>query len=560
MAVAAARKKPDNEALAILELERQVSAAERMQKAVRARDSLIDFAQMMMPDLVDPDNVNLSRFEVAVHHRLIAQALKKVRDGSVLRLAISMPPRHGKSEEATRLFPAWCIGANPYWQVVCAGATATFAEDEFGAKIRRYMQSAAYQQIFPGAGLHGGSRAVDNLKTKEGGNVLSIGKGGQIIGRGGDLVVVDDPYAGRDEAFSPSERRRVRQWFTSDVISRMMPGGRIVVIHQRWHEDDLIGWLTDPNHPEHNPRTSGRWMHLYLPAIITDPKLAELLGVQLEAPTDSDHIRLFGKEPLRPLWPERYGLEFFAELKDQDAQSFEALYMGNPVPEDGDQFKREDIEACYYDPEQCPPVSSLRMYGGSDHAVSEEQVKNRDSTCMGPAGMDADGTLWILDDLFWRKAETDVVAEAWIDYGKRYKFMKWFAERGHISKSIGPFLRKMAKAELVYLPIDELTPVKDKTTNAQSIRAMIGVHKVRFPRRASWMQKALDEMLKFPNGKHDDFVSFISMLGLGLVKQMRARQPIAPKQEGPKTGTLAWVKESSKRLIRDNIARNRGGF
>jgi hypothetical protein len=80
-------------------------------------------------------------------------------------------------------------------------------------------------------------KAVDALTTKEGGNIKSIGKGGQIIGRGADLVVVDDPYSGREEAFSPSERAKVRKWFTSDVVSRMMPGGRIVVIHQRWHEE-----------------------------------------------------------------------------------------------------------------------------------------------------------------------------------------------------------------------------------------------------------------------------------------------------------------------------------
>lgn len=533
------RQPQDQQSAQIAALERQLVAAQRLQIVMRARENLLDFATLMMPDPEFPDDPTKTRFKIAPHHILIGEALRRVMLGTVSRLAISMPPRHGKSEEATRLFPAHCIGANPYWQIILAGATAEFAREEFGRKIRGYMETPAYKQIFPGASLRGGSRAVDAITTREGGNIKSIGKGGQVVGRGADLFVIDDPYSGREEAYSATERRKVWDWFTSDVISRMMPGGRIVVIHQRWHEDDLIGRLTDPLHPEHNPKVTGKWMHLYLPAIVYDEELARLLGVELSVPEDPEHRIMFGNRPSRPLWPERYSYDFFAEIKSQNASAFEALYMGNPTPDDGEFFKREHIVPHMYNPNELP--RNLRYYAASDHAVSLEQ--NRDPTCIIIAGVDEEGTLWIVDCV-WRQMETDVAAEAMLEIGARYKPLIWWAEKPHY-QAIRPFLRKMMKEQNNYLNIHEVVAVSDKMTRAQSIQARISQGRVRFPMHAPWMQAALDEMLKFPMARHDDFVDALAHLGRGLDRQTVATKAL-PKLTGPKTGTLAWVKASDR--------------
>lgn len=535
-------------------LEKQIAAAQRLRRVIGARDDLLNFATLAMPDPTDPDDVTKTRFQVAPHHKLIAQALKRVRDGSIQRLVITMPPRHGKSELATRLFPAWCIGANPYWQIILAGATAEFAKEEFGRKIRNVMETPMYQQVFPGAGLRGGSKAVDALTTREGGNVKSIGKGGQVVGRGADLFVIDDPYSGREEAMSPTERRKVRDWFTSDVISRMMPGGRIVVIHQRWHEDDLTGWLTDPGHPEHNPKVSGRWTHLYLPAVIYDDELAKALGVELAVPEDPEHRLTFGDRPLRPLWPERFGLDFLSEVKTQNSSAFEALYQGNPTPDDGEFFKREHIVPNMYGPAELP--RGLRIYAASDHATSEDQ--RNDATCCIVVGVDQVGVIWVLD-AWWERKETDDVVDAMLDLMRRHKPLTWWAEKGHISKSIGPFLRRRMLEEHTFTNVIEQTPAKDKMTRAQGIQARMSMGMVRFPRHAPWMQAALDEMLKFPLARHDDFVDAMAHIGMGLASMSRAAP--APKRiEGPRTGTLAWVKDSARREARRLEQRRKGGF
>lgn len=558
MAKRAVTPEPENAAAAQLaQLERQLQAAQRMRRVIGAREHLLDFATLAMPDPTDPDDVSKTRFEIAPHHVLIAQALERVRAGTVQRLCISMPPRHGKSELATRLFPSWCIGANPYWQIILAGATEGFAVDEFGRKIRGYMETPMYQQVFPGAGLRGGSKAVGNLTTREGGVVTSIGKGGQLVGRGADLVIIDDPYSGRDEAYSPTERRKVRNWFTADVISRMMPGGRIVIIHQRWHEDDLIGWLTDPNHPEYDARRTGKWMHLYLPAIITDEGLAGALGVQLETPSDPEHRFMFGNKPMRPLWPERYGLDFFSEIKSQDSRAFEALYMGNPTPEDGEFFKREHIVPHMYQPTELPRREYLRFYMASDHAVST--LQERDATCFIVAGVDSNDNVWVVDT-WWQRKETDDVVDAAIDLMQRWKPLTWWAEKGHISKSIGPFLRKRMQEEKTYVNVVEVNPAKDKMTRAQAIQGRMSMGKVRFPAQAPWMESALDEMLKFPMGRHDDFVDAMAHLGGGLARLVGGSAPKMPTDNGPRVGTIGWVKENSRRLQRQLAQQRRGGF
>lgn len=546
---------PEDQQLAVLE--RQMMAARRLLRVQRARNSLLDFATLMMPDPEAPDDPSRSRFQIAPHHQLIAQALERVKSGAVQRLAISMPPRKGKSEIATRMFPAWFIGHDPYAQVILAGATAEFAKEEFGRKIRGYMESPAYRQVFPGTSLRGGSKAVDAMSTSEGGSLKSIGKGGQLVGRGADCVVIDDPYSGREEAMSAAERRKVRQWFTSDVISRMMPGGRIVVIHQRWHEDDLIGWLTDPNHPEHNPRISGKWMHLYLPAIIYDPTLAAALGVELAVPEDPEHRFMFGDRPSRPLWPERYGYDFYAEIKSQDSRAFEALYMGNPTPEDGEFFRREHIVGKMYGPAELPIRSSLRFYMASDHAVSTAQ--ERDATCFIVAGVDPTGTIWIVD-CWWQRKETDDVVDAALDLIQRWKPLVWWAEKGHITKSIGPFLRKRMREEATYANIIEVTPAKDKMTRAQAIQARMSMGQVRFPQHAPWMEAAMEELLKFPMGRHDDFVDTLAHLGGGLARMVggSAAKPPAPK--AMKVGSIAWIKHSTRQRELSQKRKRFGGF
>jgi predicted phage terminase large subunit-like protein len=519
-----ARKAPNAEEkrrqAEMLELERQILAAQRLLRVKKAKESLIDFTSMTMPDPEDPDNPDKSRYEPVRHHRTICAALEEVEKGNYQRLIISMPPRHGKSELASRRFPAWFLGKDPYRQVLFATYNADLAMD-FGRAVREIMRQPSFQQVFPGCKLRTGEQSADRIKTEEGGVAGFVGVGGGLTGKGADLLIIDDPIKDREEADSKRERDKLWDWFTQVAMTRLMDGGRVVIIMTRWHEDDLVGRLTDPRNPCYNDEVAQAWRILSLPAIADDNDPME-------------------RQKGDALWPERYPLGFLNEIRRLNPKGFSALYQGQPSPDDGDFFKRDWLKG--YNPGDLP--SNLRIYCVSDHAVSTAQTA--DKTCLLPFGVDENDNVWVLPDVWWRRATTDQVVDGMIDLMTRHRPAKWGAERGHISQSIGPFLRKVQQERGVWTVVEEITPVKDKQTRAQAIRGRMAMGKVFFPRFSPWWVDAEQEILKFPSARHDDFVDALGLAGLLLATLHGASRTFEKPSDIPKTGTLAWVKMSSK--------------
>lgn len=504
---------------AVYAYEKTIIAAKRRVRLKKASEDLIDFACLMMPDPSDPDNSEMSRYVPATHHKVIAAALQEVDKGNMLRLIITMPPRAGKSQLASKLFIPWLLGRDPYRHVIFATYNETFAEDT-GRATRDCLKTNLYKQVFPGCGLRAGSAAADRVQTNEGGIAAFVGVGGSITGRGADFLLIDDPIKDREQADSQSERRKQWDWFTQVAMTRLMTAGsRVVIIMTRWHEDDLIGRLTDPTNPCYNKEEAKSWKILALPA------LAE----------DNDPL---GRARGESLWPERFPVEFLHNARRLNPRGFSALYQGRPTPDDGEFFKKDYLKT--YKSNELP--KNLRIYVASDHAVSTKQ--DRDPTVLLPVGVDEDGVIWVLPDVWWRRQTTDNVVDAMLEMMKRHKPIFWWAENGHISKAIGPFLRKRMVESSIYCSIIEMTPVKDKMTRAQSIQAMSSLGRVRFPEFAQWWPQAEQELLKFPAGRHDDFVDALAWIGLGLNLQHNAPAPMKMK-DMLKPGTLAWVKEQT---------------
>lgn len=516
-------------------LKRQIKAAKRLICAKKAKTSILDFTKLTMPSPEDPDNTDMSRYEAAKHHEVICAALEEVEAGRIQRLIITMPPRHGKSELASRRFPAWFLGKDPYRHMIFATYNDEFAQD-FGRHVRDTMKSDAFRQVFPLCNLKAGSQASDRIQTEEGGIAVFVGRGGSLTGRGADLLIIDDPIKDREEADSKTLREKLWGWFTDVAMTRLMTAGaKVVIIMTRWHEDDLVGRLTDPKNPCYVQSEAENWKVLSLPAIAVndDP---------------------MGRQPGEPLWPERFGLDFLNQAKRLNPKGFSALYQGSPSPDDGDYFKREWLK--FYTPSELP--RNLRYYVASDHAVSKDQ--ERDATILLPVGVDEYDNIWVLPDVWWRREDTENVVEGMIDMMQRRNPLLWWAESGHITKSIGPFLRKRMSERQIYCAIDEVVPTKDKQTRAQSIRARMSMGKVYFPRFASWWPDAQDELLKFPSSTHDDFVDALAHIGMGLDKQIRANGPTVKIDNLPKSGTLAWVKWADKLRKRDESTFKMGGF
>lgn len=317
----------------------------------------------------------------------------------------------------------------------------------------------------------------------------------------------------------------------------------LVSHNTRWHEDDLIGRLCDPSHPERNKRfaqIADDWDFMNIPGVIKSKRLAHALGLKLEVPTNPKVTKQFGNEPMTALWPQEKSLEFFAQWKRGDPRSFSALVMGSPAPDDGIYFLEDMIVE--YSPEELP--TNLRKYGASDHAVSEKQ--DRDFTVVGCVGIDENDDIWVLPDLVMERMQTDKTVEELIRAMREHKPSIWWMESELISKSFGPFLRKRMVETSTYTMIDPVTPTKDKKTRARSIQGRMSMRKVRFPRFAPWWSDAKNQLLKFPYGANDDFVDWLAHIGLGLTKELSAAPNRPLVDDVPKTGTGAWVKYAGK--------------
>lgn len=522
------------------EINKQIALLERQQKAMQAREEFMPFIKFTSPDPEDPNDVKKSRYKDAKHHRAVARVIQAIVTGEVeyTFVILTMPPRHGKSEQVSRKLPAWLIGKFPRDNGVIATYNDDFAAD-FGKNVRDIVRTPQFKQVFPKSGLKRGGAASDRLETLEGGQWSFVGRGGSLTGRGAHWLIIDDLIKDDKEAQSQAIRDQAWNWLTKVAMTRRMGRKVVIMTFTRWHADDPIGRLTDPENPHYNRKLAERIKIINIPAIAEE----------------DDPL---GRQPGEPLWPDgpdRFDLDFLHEQQSLDPLGFAALYQQRPSLLDGDLFKRENIR--FYKPSELP--EDLRIYAASDHAVATGQ--RNDFTVLLKIGVDKQSNIYLLE-CFWQKAKTDVVVEAILNMGSgNMKPMLWWAEKGHISKSIGPFLRKRMQETSNFMNIREVTPIGDKAQRAQSIIGRVAMGKVFFPIDAVWTEKAINQMMAFPNAPHDDFVDTLSLIGLGLQSQFAAPNSSAKKKiEKPEFGTLAWVKLADKWANEQKALKAAGGF
>jgi len=445
----------------------------------------------------------------AAHHRLIAQKLEAVERGEITRLMITMPPRHGKSMLTSEFFPAWYLGRNPDHYVV----TATYAQDladDFGRKVKNQIVDGSYSAIFPGVGLADDSKSAKRFHIEENGELLeggyehslkqrgayyAVGVGGPLTGRGAHLLLIDDPVKNREDADSEIVRKKMRDWYTSTAYTRLMPGGRIVIIQTRWHEDDLSGWLL----AEH--RHEG-WELLNLPAI---------------------------SDAGKPLWPEQYSLEALEKIRLAiGPRDWSALYQQAPAPDTGNFFKAEWLKTY----NAAPHRDTMRIYGASDYAVTAD---GGDFTVHVIVGIDPEGRMYLLD--LWRKqAASDEWVESFCDLVLRWKPMNWAEEQGQIKSGVGPFLERRMRERQAFVVREQFPTRGDKAVRAQSIRGRMALEGLYVPLNAFWLSDFRSELMSFPAGKHDDQVDALGLVGQLLDQMLRGEKLAAPEKPSNITG------------------------
>lgn len=443
-----------------MQVSRQAAAAELLARR-RSREGLLAFT-----------GYTNSAYQAAPHHTMIAEKLEAVARGEIKRLMICMPPRHGKSELASRRFPAWFLGRNPSKQVIAASYNSDLAND-FGREVRNIVASPEFQNLFK-VDLAEDSKAANRWHTNGGGMYVAAGVGTAITGRGADILLIDDPFKDRKEADSELQRKTVWDWYTSTAYTRLMPGGAVIVINTRWHDDDLSGRLL-----YEQDGGGDKWEVLSLPAIKDD----------------------------KALWPEWYPLERLEQIRSVlPARDWNALYQQNPIPDEGDYFKLD----WFGDYDELP--EKLTVYGASDYAVTDG---DGDYTEHGVFGVDFNKNIYVLD--WWRgQTSSDVWIDKKCDLIVKHKPSCWFGEAGPIRRAIEPFMMSRLTQRNAFCRIEWLPSVSDKATRARSIQGVASMGKVFFPKNAAWKGDVLSQMIRFPAGKHDDSVDVMSLIGRGL--------------------------------------------
>jgi predicted phage terminase large subunit-like protein len=521
----------------------QLKAAKRLIAIREAKDNLLPFIKLTMPDPDDPDDVTRSRYEETPVARLLCDVMGKVFRGEEKRVAVSIGPQLGKTEIICRRFLAWLAGKRPTANAILGTFNQPKADEE-GDLVRDIIQSDAYRQVFEDHALR--KEATNSLITKEGGRFSFVGRGGSGTGRPADFFIVDDPIKDDIEAQSDLTREEVWRWFNRVVFTRCHSGSGVCIVHTRWHGDDLIGRLCDPEHPDRNKKYKGiaeRWKYVNVPAVVEDPGLAKALGLSLTVQSDPLVVSMFGTKPMSALWPGRKDLDILAEAKQMDSSGFTSLYMGAPTAEDGEYFKAAGFVE--YDAAELPDETEMTLYGASDHAVSTK--KSADPTCLGCVGVDKDDDIWVLPDLVWARMATDQTVEELLTQMQAHTPALWWMESDLIAKSFGPFLYKRMREEDVFTVIDDVTVAADKSTRAQSIRGYIAHRRVHFPRYAWWWPDAKKELLQFPNGAHDDFVDFLAHVGLGLQKIYKPSVKKDFTDNVVKVGSIQWILAKTKK-------------
>lgn len=400
-----------------------------------------------------------------------------------------VPPRHGKSELASIRLPAWFLGRQPHKQFLSVSATEGLASD-FGRAVRNTIASPEYRAVFD-TRLAEDSQAKGKWHTSEGGIYYSLGIGGSVLGRGGDCILVDDPYASMADALSELTRKNVWDWYTGTAYNRLMPGGSIVVINHRMHEDDLCGRLL-----AQQAAGGDKWEVVELPAI---------------------------NEAGEALWPDAYPLEALERIrKNSQARFWSALYQQKPAPEEGDYFKSEWLRP--YD--RAPARETMRIYGGSDYAVTAD---GGDFTVHVVVGVDPEGRMYLLD--LWRgQSASDRWVESLCDLVKEWKPIAWAEEQGQIRSGVGPFLERRLRERKAYVGREQFPTRGDKAVRAQSIRGRMALEGLYVPINAPWYPDLRSELLSFPAGKHDDQVDALGLVGQLLDKMMSGikLKPVVP--------------------------------
>jgi predicted phage terminase large subunit-like protein len=413
------------------------------------------------------------------HLDAIAWHMERVRRGEIKRLIINMPPRSLKSIMASVAYPAFLLGLDPTRRIICVSYSGELAK-KHSNDHRAVLESDWYRKVFPETRIGPFKNTETEIELTARGFRLATSIGGTLTGRGGDIIIIDDPLK-PDDAMSETKRSAANQWFTNTLLSRLddKSTGAIIIVMQRVHIDDLTGFLTDQ---------SDEWEVVNLPAIATHDQAVPVWG-------GKTHLRTLGDV----LSPEREPLAVLEHIKAQmGGDAFSAQYQQSPAPPGGAMVKRAWIRR-YND---LPPKLDQLFVLQSWDTASKGGPENDWSVC----------TTWIvtrkkqyyLVDVWRGRVDYPSLKARTLELARKWKARRILVEDTGAGTSLVQELCTQLSG------IIAVRPEKDKASRMAAASAKFEAGQVFLPERESWLPDLESELFVFPGGRNDDQCDSIS--------------------------------------------------
>ncbi len=417
--------------------------------------------------------------ELSWYLKAICHQLALVQSGEEKRLVVTVPPRHLKSVTASVAFVAFLLGHDPKAKVMVASYSQDLARHHSN-QPRIIMESDWYKRIFPRTRISDrGNRALE-LETTAGGVRKAVSVGGSITGFGADIIIVDDCMKA-DEAKSPVERQRVRDWFDNTLLSRLndKSSGKIISIQQRLHEDDLPAYMLEKG-----------YTHLNLPAIAERDELVAIGRTQ-------SHHRQVG-DLLNPSREDRDTLDQLR--RDLGPQVFSAQYQQEPVTAEGNMIRMEWFGT--YD-EAPPRHRFIKVIQSWDTGMTAAPTSDW-SVCT-TWGFELAEKKWYLLDVFRKRLDFPDLRRAVLDLHKRYRADKMIMEEAGSGYAIYQDLRSKGEKWPIMIK-----PTVSKEERFNGCLGEVEAGHFLLPSEAPWLADFKAELKAFPQGKYDDQVDSFS--------------------------------------------------
>ena len=307
-------------------------AAQELWIRRRAREDVLSYAQAIeipgKPAGEDPDAEFFKPIEttMAQHHRLILETMERVSKTPHGRAMFFMPPGSAKSTYASVVFPSRYLGAEKNRKVILSSYGDDLAR-KMGRRTRSIIKQKRFKGIY-GCELTAESSAAQEFSLTNGSEYIASGILGGVTGNRANGIIIDDPVKGREQADSPTIRNKTWDAYNDDLKTRLIPGGWVVIIQTRWHEDDLAGRIL----PEDWKGESG-------PILCRDGNVWEVVCLQAKCEVQNDPL---GRKIGEYLWPEWFTEKHWAQFQS-NVRTWTSLYQQLPRPLEGMLFKLEDM-------------------------------------------------------------------------------------------------------------------------------------------------------------------------------------------------------------------------